>query len=270
MTPEQAIKEMIGLVEQWAHEYSANETFLEYVVTKKIESFCNSGPKTVKYFGSLLTHLLFRDEGPEIEIMRKIYGQTASRRLIKYVWSTRYNLLSFLNKKEFIYKPLTKLYVTLEQAINLSPKFFSKKPAEIMEVFLPELNVEAVTIRNKVMVSVSRWYHLLIRTFIRCNKGSLTPFIPKRKVAQGKNAFIAKCFRTLDSVAQERSQVDLLLQTKNEEDKYQPRNNYRGEYHAHDDHYEVRNILSKGKTNKNYQPGGNMMDERDDLTKKSF
>jgi hypothetical protein len=64
-------------------------------------------------------------------------------------------MLSYLNKKEYLYKNLKKLYITLDQATNLSPKFFPKDASKIMEAFVPELNRLSVKIRNKEMVSVS-------------------------------------------------------------------------------------------------------------------
>ena len=162
MDQEALTKECISLIEQYAHEYATSDTFLEYTITKKIENFSSSGPKTVTFFTNFLTTLLFSEENPEISVFKLVFGKKASKKLINYVWKTRYNMLTFLNKKEYLYKPMTKLYISLDQATNLSPKFFSKDVARTMQFFLPDLSSESIKVRNKVMVSVPKWYQLLI------------------------------------------------------------------------------------------------------------
>lgn len=270
MTPEQAHKEAVTFIEQWSHEYGTDELFLEFIITKKIEIFCSNGKKTTKFFRNFLTNLLFKEEGPEINVFRRLFGNVASKKLVKYVWNTRYNLLSYLNKKEYMYKSLRKLYVTLDQAANLSPKFFSKNAAEMMENFMPELNKESVKIRNKVMISVSRWYEMLVEEYIRNHKGCMVAYHPTPKYNEGKIGFIANCLKAFDAPNIEKENVDLLLDEKREDEKERPRDNYKGENHAYDEIYEVRQILSKGKGSTSRQNISNLEDNRDEIQKKSF
>lgn len=270
MSQDMAFKEGIQMIEAWAHEYNNNiDSFLEYSITRKIEVFCCSGPKTIKFFGDFMTHLLYGDDTPDLRVFKRLFGNIASKRLIKYCWTTRFNLLSYLNKKDFLYKSLKKLYVTLDQATNLSPKFFPKNASKIMETFVPELNRVSLKIRNKDMISVSKWFEMLVSEYITSHKGVLMEYVQKPKDQKGKNGFIARCFKDFDATRGKADVLDQLIRTKKIEERERPKDNYKGKNHAHQESYEIRNILAQG-GNKKYSISGGHTDDRDEMARKSF
>ena len=195
LTEEEAYKEAIQMIEAWSHEHNNTvDSFVEFSIAKKIEVFCNDGGRTIAFFRDFLTYLIYTGDAEDWEIPRKVFGAIANKKCIKYLWTTRFNLLSYLNKKEFLYKSLKKLYVSTEQATNLSPKFFGKQVGDVMTTFISELNSNSVKIRNKDVISVAKWSDLLFGRFLQDNSTSVTPYINNRKNQDHSGGFIAKCF----------------------------------------------------------------------------
>jgi hypothetical protein len=272
MTEEEALKEAIQMIEAWSHEHNnGTDAFIEFTIAKKIELFANNGPKTVKFFGEFLTHLIYTGDKEDWELFKKLFGSVSSKKLVKYMWTTRFNILSYLNKKDFLYKSLKKLYVSTEQAANLSPKFFPKRANEIMEAFISEINSNSIKIRNKDVISVSRWMHLLIEQFLADNPTSISTYHNSKKESNEKNGFIAKCFQDFEHIDTQQKEVQKIIAQKKEEEKTKPKDLYKGIYHAHAGNYEIRQVINKG--NSTIKPkkvelekGGPMTD----MEKKSF
>lgn len=85
MDTDTCFKEAILMIEAWAHEYNNNiDSFLEYSITRKIEVFCCSGSKTIQFFGDFLTHLLYGEDSADLNILKKLFGNVANKKLIKY------------------------------------------------------------------------------------------------------------------------------------------------------------------------------------------
>ena len=125
---EECYKECVQMIEQWSHEHNNTvDTFVEYSIAKKIEVYCNDGKRTVSFFKDFLTHLIYSGDADDWEIPKKIFGSVASKKCVKYLWTTRFNLLSYLNKKEFLYKSLKKhgfrvgaLHGDLDQSVRFA------------------------------------------------------------------------------------------------------------------------------------------------------
>jgi len=105
-------------------------------------------------------------------------------------------LLTFIDKKVFLYNPFKKIHLTVEQCINISPKFFTKDVPKTMTEFQPKLNALSKKVRNKDMVCVSDWYELLFDQFCLDNPYSIKQYVSKG--IPNKNAsFMKRCFGDL-------------------------------------------------------------------------
>lgn len=272
MTEEEAYKEAIQMIEAWSHEHNNTvDSFVEYSIAKKIEVFCNDGPRTVAFFRDFLTYLIYTGDSDDWEIPRKIFGAIANKKCIKYLWTTRFNLLSYLNKKEFLYKSLKKLYVSTEQATNLSPKFFGKQVGEVMATFISELNANSIKIRNKDVISVAKWSDLLFSRFIQENPTTITPYINTKKNQEHSGGFIAKCFQDFGHIAVQQREVDKIMREKQEEEKTKPKDLYRGIYHAYAGSSEIKHLINKGNPEtKTRRAEPEKSRELTDIEKKSF
>ena len=244
---EDCYKECVQMIEQWSHEHNNTvDTFVEYSIAKKIEVYCNDGKRTVSFFKDFLTHLIYSGDADDWEIPKKIFGSVASKKCVKYLWTTRFNLLSYLNKKEFLYKSLKKLYVSAEQATNLSPKFFGKSSGDVMSTFVSDINSNSIKIRNKDVISVNKWYELLFNRFMSENPTSITPYISNKKNQSNGGGFIAKCFQDFEHIEVQQKEIDKIVKEKHEEEKNKPKDLYRGIYHAYAGSSEIKHLINKG------------------------
>lgn len=247
MTEEEAYREAVQMIEAWAHEHNNTvDAFAEYSIAKKIEVFCNDGNRTVQFFKDFMTHMIYSQEEDDWEIPRKIFGAIPTKKCIKYLWTTRFNLLSYLNKKEFLYKSLKKLFVSTEQATNLSPKFFGKQAGEAMTTFVADLNSNSVNIRNKDVISVAKWMDLLFNRFLTDNPTVISRYINTRKQQGNSGGFIAKCFQDFEDIESQQKQIEKIIREKEEEEKTKPKDLYRGIYHAYAGSSEIKHLINKG------------------------
>lgn len=247
LSEEEAYKEAVQMIEAWAHEHNnTTDSFVEYSISKKIQVFCNNGPRTVGFFKDFLTYLIYTGDPDDWDIFKKIYSAVASKKCIKYLWTTRFNLLSYLNKKEFLYKSLKKLYVSTEQATSLSPKFFGKQVDEVMSTFVADLNSNSIKIRNKDVISVAKWSELLFSRFLAENQTAIIPYINTKKTQGSTSGFIAKCFQDFEHIEYQQKEIDKIVKLKEEESKTKPKDLYRGIYHAHAGSSEIKHLINKG------------------------
>lgn len=272
LTEEDAYRECIQMIEAWSHEHNNSiDSFVEYSVAKKIEVFCNDGPRTIAYFKDFLTHLIYTGDAEDWEIPRKIFSAVASKKCVKYLWTTRFNLLSYLNKKEFLYKSLKKLYVSTEQATNLSPKFFGKQVGDVMATFVSDLNGNSIKIRNKDVISVAKWSELLFARFLAENPTCISPYINTKKNQGSNGGFIAKCFQDFEHIEVQQKEIEKIKREKEEEEKTKPKDLYRGIYHAYAGSSEIKHLINKGNPDtkaKKVEPEKGK--ELSDIEKKSF
>jgi hypothetical protein len=247
LSEEDAYKEAVQMIEAWSHEHNNTvDSFAEYSIAKKIEVFCNDGKRTVEFFRDFLTYAIFSNEDEDWEIPKKIFGAIPTKKCIKYLWTTRFNLLSYLNKKEFLYKSLKKLFVSTEQATNLSPKFFGKSAGEAMNTFVADLNSHSVKIRNRDVISVAKWIDLLFSRFLSDNPTAITPYINTRKQQGNSGGFIAKCFQDFEHIESQQKEIEKIMKEKAEEEKTKPKDLYRGIYHAYAGSSEIKHLINKG------------------------
>jgi hypothetical protein len=245
MTEEDAYREAIQMIEAWSHEHNNTvDNFVEFCIGRKIQVFCKDGPRTLSFFREFLTYMIYSGDEEDWEIPRKVFGAVANKKCIKYLWTTRFNLLSYLNKKELLYKSLKKLYVSTEQATNLSPKFFGKQVGDVMSTFVAELNANSIKIRNKDVISVAKWSELLFSRFLQENPTSIIPYVSRKGQPSG-GSFISKCFENLEHIPYQQARIEEIIHEKEEEGKTRPKDIYRGIYHAYAGTNEIKHLTGK-------------------------
>lgn len=195
---EMIFKESVQAIEGWAHDYNnVHESIIEHITMKKIEAFAADATKIQKFFSDFITTLINGPDDADWRLLRKVYGTIMTKRTVKYLWTSRFNLLTFIDKKDFLYQPFKKIWLTVEQTTNISPKFFTKETSKTMENFLPLLNGKSQKIRNKDMVCVSDWYELLFEQYCNDNQYAVKQY-QKPGINNSNQSFMRRCFDDMD------------------------------------------------------------------------
>lgn len=216
-------KEAVQAVEGWAHDYNnTHENILEFFILKKIEFFACDAQKIRKFFSEFLTALIHGPDDADWRMLCNVFGVTCSKRCIKYIWTARFNLLTFIDKKVFLYQPFKKIWLTLDQCNNISPKFFTKDAAKTMENFGPSLTALSTKIRNKDMVCVSDWYELLFSQYCSDNPYSVKQYT-RTGVPNANASFMIRCFGDLNFEGTAKGKaVDAIIEEKRQNDLRYP------------------------------------------------
>ena len=246
---EKIFKEAINALEGWAHDYNnTHDNILEFLQIKKLDFFACDANKVCKFFSEFLTALLHGPDDADWRMLGNIFGMTCSKRCIKFLWTTRFNQLTFIDKKVFLYHPFKKIWLTVEQCVNISPKFFTKEASKTMESFQPRLNDLASKVRNKDMVCVSDWYELLYDQYCMDNPYSLKQYVI-RGVENSNASFMKRVFGDLnfEGTKKGKGADDVIKEKKDNESKY-PTDARPPAYSMYSQTNDVKSILGKKTT----------------------
>lgn len=251
-------KEAINALEGWAHDYNnTHDNILEFLQIKKLDFFACDANKVRKFFSEFLTALLHGPDDADWRMLGNIFGTTCSKRCIKFLWTTRFNLLTFIDKKVFLYHPFKKIWLTVEQCINISPKFFTKDSAKTMENFQPRLNGLSSKVRNKDMVCVSDWYELLFDQYCMDNPYSIKQYTTKG-VENSQASFMMRCLGDLNFEGTKKGKgADSVINEKRANETKYPTDSRPPAYSVYSQNQEVKSILGKKSTmDKRGSPNG--------------